>query len=229
MRRRAALHIIDGMAVTLLATQTWPSSSTSSPTCSSSTRAAVPGARVPPGGRPDPFLRSPIAQLALDGRAKDLRDRQDDREQDRPDRQRGGDRGLTKRKAQIPAGVASSSGFPHSAQDRPPDLAGARDHDGRGAAESGGGGAPPDAAGAGCEDRGTHPQGARREAAGEAGRCSPSRCGGTSRRRSPPRPSGERRGLRSSSVRRRTETVKDIDIIATASDPAALTEYFTRN
>jgi DNA polymerase (family X) len=30
------------------------------------------------------------------------------------------------------------------------------------------------------------------------------------------------------SVRRRTETVKDLDIIATASDPAALTEYFTR-
>ncbi|HET8652839.1 MAG TPA: DNA polymerase/3'-5' exonuclease PolX [Gaiellaceae bacterium] len=30
------------------------------------------------------------------------------------------------------------------------------------------------------------------------------------------------------SVRRRTETVKDIDIIATASDPAALTEYFTK-
>ncbi|HEY7707894.1 MAG TPA: helix-hairpin-helix domain-containing protein, partial [Gaiellaceae bacterium] len=30
------------------------------------------------------------------------------------------------------------------------------------------------------------------------------------------------------SVRRRTETVKDLDIIATASDPAALTEYFTK-
>ena len=30
------------------------------------------------------------------------------------------------------------------------------------------------------------------------------------------------------SVRRRTETVKDIDIIATASDPAALTEYLTK-
>ncbi|MGH3063518.1 MAG: DNA polymerase/3'-5' exonuclease PolX [Gaiellaceae bacterium] len=30
------------------------------------------------------------------------------------------------------------------------------------------------------------------------------------------------------SVRRRTETVKDIDVIATASDPAALTEYFTK-
>jgi DNA polymerase (family 10) len=29
------------------------------------------------------------------------------------------------------------------------------------------------------------------------------------------------------SVRRRTETVKDLDIIATAKDPAALTEYFT--
>jgi DNA polymerase (family 10) len=30
------------------------------------------------------------------------------------------------------------------------------------------------------------------------------------------------------SVRRRTETVKDLDIIATASDPSALTEYFTK-
>jgi DNA polymerase (family X) len=30
------------------------------------------------------------------------------------------------------------------------------------------------------------------------------------------------------SVRRRTETVKDLDIIATASDPAALAEYFTK-
>ncbi|MDQ3778389.1 MAG: DNA polymerase/3'-5' exonuclease PolX [Actinomycetota bacterium] len=30
------------------------------------------------------------------------------------------------------------------------------------------------------------------------------------------------------SVRRRTETVKDLDIIATASDPAALTEYLTK-
>jgi len=30
------------------------------------------------------------------------------------------------------------------------------------------------------------------------------------------------------SVRRRTETVKDIDIIATANDPAALTDYFTK-
>jgi DNA polymerase (family X) len=30
------------------------------------------------------------------------------------------------------------------------------------------------------------------------------------------------------SVRRRTETVKDLDIIATASDPGALTEYFTK-
>lgn len=30
------------------------------------------------------------------------------------------------------------------------------------------------------------------------------------------------------SVRRRKETVKDLDIIATASDPAALTEYFTK-
>jgi DNA polymerase (family X) len=30
------------------------------------------------------------------------------------------------------------------------------------------------------------------------------------------------------SVRRRTETVKDLDIIATASDPAALTDYFTK-
>jgi DNA polymerase (family 10) len=30
------------------------------------------------------------------------------------------------------------------------------------------------------------------------------------------------------SVRRRTETVKDLDIIVTASDPAALTEYFTK-
>jgi DNA polymerase (family 10) len=30
------------------------------------------------------------------------------------------------------------------------------------------------------------------------------------------------------SVRRRTETVKDLDIIATASDPTALTEYFTK-
>jgi DNA polymerase (family 10) len=30
------------------------------------------------------------------------------------------------------------------------------------------------------------------------------------------------------SVRRRTETVKDLDIIATAGDPAALTEYFTK-
>jgi DNA polymerase (family X) len=30
------------------------------------------------------------------------------------------------------------------------------------------------------------------------------------------------------SVRRRTETVKDLDIIATASDPAALTDYFAR-
>jgi DNA polymerase (family X) len=30
------------------------------------------------------------------------------------------------------------------------------------------------------------------------------------------------------SVRRRTETVKDLDIIATASDPAALTEYFSK-
>jgi DNA polymerase (family X) len=30
------------------------------------------------------------------------------------------------------------------------------------------------------------------------------------------------------SVRRRTETVKDLDIIATADDPAALTEYFTK-
>jgi DNA polymerase (family 10) len=30
------------------------------------------------------------------------------------------------------------------------------------------------------------------------------------------------------SVRRRTETVKDLDIIATASDPAALIEYFTK-
>jgi DNA polymerase (family X) len=30
------------------------------------------------------------------------------------------------------------------------------------------------------------------------------------------------------SVRRRTETVKDVDIIATASDPGALTEYFTK-
>jgi DNA polymerase (family 10) len=30
------------------------------------------------------------------------------------------------------------------------------------------------------------------------------------------------------SIRRRTETVKDLDIIATASDPAALTEYFTK-
>ena len=30
------------------------------------------------------------------------------------------------------------------------------------------------------------------------------------------------------SVRRRTETVKDLDVIATASDPAALTEYFTK-
>jgi DNA polymerase (family X) len=30
------------------------------------------------------------------------------------------------------------------------------------------------------------------------------------------------------SVRRRTETVKDIDIIATASDPGALTDYFTK-
>src|SRR5215213_6919868 len=30
------------------------------------------------------------------------------------------------------------------------------------------------------------------------------------------------------SVRRRTETVKDLDIIATANDPAALTDYFTK-
>jgi DNA polymerase (family 10) len=30
------------------------------------------------------------------------------------------------------------------------------------------------------------------------------------------------------SIRRRTETVKDLDIIATASDPAALTDYFTK-
>jgi DNA polymerase (family X) len=30
------------------------------------------------------------------------------------------------------------------------------------------------------------------------------------------------------SVRRRTETVKDLDVIATASDPAALTDYFTK-
>ena len=30
------------------------------------------------------------------------------------------------------------------------------------------------------------------------------------------------------SVRRRTETVRDLDIIATAADPAALTDYFTR-
>ena len=30
------------------------------------------------------------------------------------------------------------------------------------------------------------------------------------------------------SVRRRTETVKDLDIIATATDPAALTDYFTK-
>ena len=49
---------------------------------------------------------------------------------------------------------------------------------------------------------------------------------GGRRRRGAPLPSGRGRVSEAGSVRRRCETVRDLDIIATADDPAALTAHF---
>ena len=211
----------------LLATRMWPSSSTSSPTCSSSTGAAVPGARAPPGGRPDPFLRAQSPSLhSTDasrpaGIGKTI-------ESKIVQIVNGARSALTKRKAQIPAGVAeapASRTGPKTARRIWQELGITTVEELRKAAEA---------------ERLRRCRGwARRQ------RNASSRRSTRSRRSSwtllavaLPAVRAVVEVLRdhpasdevseAGSVRRRTETVKDLDIIATASDPAALTEYFTK-
>ena len=110
-------------------------------------------------------------------------------------------------------------------------LAGARCHDDRGAEGGGRAGAAAHAGGPRREDRGEDPQGARREEAGalRRGGCSatgwrPLLAVVDALRQHPAAVKVSEAG----SARRRKETFRDLDIIATATDPEALIDYFTK-
>ena len=202
--------------------------STCSPTCSSSTGQQF---QVLAYRRAADQIRSsgsPIAQLALDGRAKDLPGSAR-RSRARSSRSStGADRGADKRKAQIPAGVAEFLRLPASAP-RPPAGSGRSSGSRRSSCGKRRRRTPPDAAGAGREQRNAS---SRRS----------TRSRRRSRRCSPPSRAAVRAVVEvlrdhpasdevseAGSVRRRTETVKDLDIIATtASDLAALTDLPTK-
>ena len=161
------------------------------------------------------------------------RDRQDDRGEDRRDRRDRGDRGAHEAEGTRPAGGRRVPAPPRT---RPEDggahLARARRDDARGAAGGGRVGAAADALGAGRPKRGEDPEGAgrgSRSRGARRGRCSGPACRPCSRSS----PSCARIRLRSRSrrpaaSRRRKETFRDLDVIATATDPAALIEAFTR-
>ena len=174
-----------------------------------------------------------IAELALDGQGEEpAGDRQDDRGEDRPDRRDGRDRGDHQAQGHDP-----DRGRPVHAPARAGPEDGARGS-GRSSASRPSSSCRPRPSSSACaRSRGS----ARRPRSA----CSP---------RSRPRPRAEpKRALlgqglpavlavvealrehpgvdlvsEAGSVRRRRETFRDLDIIATADDPAALTEHFTK-
>ena len=138
---------------------------------------------------------------------------------------------LEKRRAEVPDEVrAVPAPAGARAEDRGADLARARRDDPRRAARGGRAAARADAPGARREERGADPRGARegvraRSRSGAA--CSASGCRSCARssRRSARIPAAvEVSGA--GSVRRGRETFRDLDVIATATDPAALIAHF---
>ena len=141
-----------------------------------------------------------IAQLALDGQGEGpVRDRQDDRGEDRPDRRRRQDRGAgharaahtaRRRRVHAPPGPRPEDGAP--------DLAGARRRDARRPEEGRRDRAAPHAHRARPEDRGERPQGARDAEEEDRAQAAPrpGAAGRASRRRGPPRAPGRRPGQR---------------------------------
>ena len=173
-----------------------------------------------------------VAKLALEGRAKELQGIGKTIEEKIVEVVDDGEiHALTKRKAEVPVEVATlhPPAGPR-AEDRAPDLAGARDHDRRRPARRGRGRA------AACARR------ARAEGRGE----DPGRARASPRRRRDPsarllgntlpklraaaaalaeHPAAVEVSI-AGSARRFRETVRDLDIIATATDPAALIDAF---
>ncbi len=171
--------------------------------------------------------------MALDGKAKELQGVGKTIEEKIVQIVEDGEvHALTKHKQLVPPEVVEFMRIPGlGAEDRPPDLARARHHDARGAARGGRGGAAAHAVRARAE-------GARRTSCARSPR----------RRQRAPGPRGALLGTalptlldaveelrahpaavkvsEAGSARRRRETVRDLDIIATARDPDALIAHF---